>query len=97
MDRTIITAKEIQYSSVVYTPLTPLSSVEKYAVIRLTGKNKIVTLAKRMVILVNFSTACVSLRAIRLKFCVYQSTFILPWGGRQQEDNYQKRKRLFLR
>lgn len=69
MDRNMITPKLTQYSLTVYTPLTLANSVEKYAVIRLTGRKRIVTLASRMVILVNFSTACESFRAIKLKFC----------------------------
>lgn len=70
-----MTAKLIQYSACVYTPLTPLSSVEKYAVIKLTGKKRIVIFASRMVILVSFSTACESFKAIKLKFCTNSSTY----------------------
>jgi hypothetical protein len=69
IDKNKITAKATQYCVGVYPPLTPSSSVEKYPVIRLTGKNRMVALASKIVILVSFSTAWESFKAIRLKFC----------------------------
>lgn len=63
-----ITANATQYCAWVNPPLTPFSSVEKYAVMRLTGRNSMVALASKMVIRVNFSTAWESLSAIKLKF-----------------------------
>jgi hypothetical protein len=68
MDKMKITVKLIQYSVLVYPFFTPMSSVEKYALIKLTGRNKMVAFAKRIVIRVSFSTACESLSAIKLKF-----------------------------
>jgi hypothetical protein len=65
---TKITAKLTQYCALVYPFFTPMSSVEKYALIKLTGRNKMVALASRIVIRVSFSTACESLSAIKLKF-----------------------------
>lgn len=87
MDKNIITPKAIQYSTVVYTCFTPSSSVEKYPVIRLTGRNKMVALARSTVIRVSFSTACESLRAMRLKFYLLVLVAATWWG---EKKSYQK-------
>ena len=68
MDAMKITVKLTQYCVFVYPFFTPTSSVEKYALIKLTGRNKMVALANNIVIRVSFSTACESLSAIKLKF-----------------------------
>lgn len=86
----MITPKLTQYSLTVYTPLTSLSSVEKYPVIRLTGRNKMVTLASRIVTLVNFSTAWESFRAIKLKFCSQLATL----SNLSKEKRVQRREEL---
>ena len=68
IDKVMITAKLIQYVFTLYTPSRSLIWTEKYPVIRLTGRNRMVTLARRTVMRVNFSMAWDSFRAIRLKF-----------------------------
>jgi hypothetical protein len=64
----MIMAKQTQYVVAVYTFWRSRIWTEKYPVIRLTGRNKMVALARRIVILVSFSIAWDSFRAIRLKF-----------------------------
>ena len=66
----MIIAKQVQYVTAVYTPCSSTIWTEKYPVIKLTGKNRMVTLAKRIVIRVRLSTAEDSLIAMRLKFCI---------------------------
>lgn len=83
IDRNIITANDPQYWASEYPSWIPRIFVEKYAVIRLTGRNNIVTLAKRSVILVSFSMACVSFRAMRLKFCDQSQHLCLGKGDEE--------------
>ena len=93
----MITPKLTQYSLTVYTPLTSLSSVEKYPVIRLTGRNRMVTLASRMVTRVNFSTAWESFKAIKLKFCVESAPYqIYRRRTELKERTHKERERLLF-
>ncbi len=55
----------------VYLPVRSVIWTEKYPVMRLTGMNRMVTLARRMVMRVNFSTAPDCLRVMRLKFYMW--------------------------
>ncbi len=68
-DNVIMTAKATQY--VVEEYLLTRSGIwtEKYPVMRLTGMNRMVTLARRIVMRVRRSTAADCLRVMRLKFC----------------------------
>lgn len=64
----MITPNAAQYVLASYASSSPLTCTEKYAVIRLTGIKRMVTLAKRIVIRVRRSTAWDSLSVMRLKF-----------------------------
>lgn len=68
-DSVIMTANATQYVFELYLFMRSGIWTEKYPVIRLTGMNRMVTLARRIVMRVRRSTAADCLRVMRLKFC----------------------------
>jgi hypothetical protein len=65
-DATTTTRKHTQYVFRLYSSSISAICIEKYPVMRLTGRKRIVTLASRIVVRVSLSTACDSLSAMRL-------------------------------